>query len=148
MKIKYESLTKVDKSVVKEMAALLEQLNPDFKPPVRLKEIKKVVDFPGSKLFVARNSKNKIIGMVTLIGYPQVEGLMKVWIEDLIVEKDYRRQGIGKKLLELAKTEAKNLGYKTIVFTSRSSRKEANTFYKNMGFTIKETNYYRLDLKD
>jgi glucosamine-phosphate N-acetyltransferase len=145
-KIKFEKLKRVDSKTVKEIAVLLEKLNPDFKPPVRLSDIKKVVEFPRATVFVARETGRKIIGMITLIGYPQLEGNMKIWIEDLVVDKSYRRLGLGRKLMQIAIKEAKKLKAKSIVFTSRASRKGAQRFYKSMGFKTKETNYYRQEL--
>jgi len=145
---KLEVLKKVDAKAVAEITVLLKQLNPDFSPPVKMEDIKRVIDFPEAIIFVARDKDKKIIGMVTLIGYPQVEGMMKVWIEDLVVDKEHRRKGLGKKLINKSLKKAKELRYKRVCLTSRPSRGKANNLYKGMGFDLKETNYYkyRLDI--
>jgi len=143
---KLEVLDKVDAKTITEITSLLIQLNPDFNPPVRIKDIKRVIDFPEATIFVVRDKNKEIVGMVTLIGYPQIEGMMKVWLEDLVVDKNHRKKGLGKKLVKEALKKARELKKKSVCFTSRLSRKIANKFYKKMGFKLKETNYYRYDL--
>ena len=49
---------------------------------------------------------NKIIGMSTLAVYRSPIGC-KVWIEDVVVDKDYRGQGLGRTLIERTIKEAK-----------------------------------------
>ena len=139
---KVEILKKADASVLADFTVLFEQLNPDFKPPVKVKDIEAVIDFPEAVIFVIRDNK-KIVASASLIGYPQIEGKIKVRLEDLIVDKQYRRQGLGKKLIKAVIKQAKRLGYKSIVFTSRPSRKIANRFDQQLGIKKCKTNVYR-----
>lgn len=78
---------------------------------------------------------NKIIGVLSyLLIYDRVE------IEYIVVANEYKRKGIGSKLLNSINLE----GIKNITLEVRESNKEAISFYKNNGFDIVTIrhNYY------
>jgi len=56
------------------------------------------------------------------------------FIDDLIVNKDYRNKGIGKLLLENAIKYAKDNDCEVIELTSILSNEKAHRFYENNGF--------------
>ncbi|MCR4948426.1 MAG: GNAT family N-acetyltransferase [Treponema sp.] len=59
------------------------------------------------------------------------------FVENVVTDKDYRKQGLGKKVIEKAiETAKKNNCYKVILF-SGVARKEAHQFYENLGFSSK-----------
>ncbi|OGH64703.1 MAG: GNAT family N-acetyltransferase [Candidatus Magasanikbacteria bacterium RIFCSPHIGHO2_01_FULL_41_23] len=66
-------------------------------------------------------------------------------IEDLFVVEEYRKKGIGKKLIEALIASAREKGCYKLVSTSRYSRSEIHDWYQRLGFTDygKE---FRLDL--
>ncbi|MDO8461045.1 MAG: GNAT family N-acetyltransferase, partial [bacterium] len=65
---------------------------------------------------------------------------------DIVVDKEFRGQGIGTKLIKTAIVKARDADAFTIDFTSRPSRESANLLYKKLGFKQRETNVYRLEL--
>lgn len=66
-------------------------------------------------------------------------------LEDLFVEEQYRRQGLGKKLLFAVIAEAKKRKLYKLIGTSRTSRTGVHSFYKKYGF--KKFGYeFRIDL--
>ena len=78
---------------------------------------------------------NKIIGVLSyLLIYDRVE------IEYIVVDNEYKRKGIGSKLLNSINLN----GIKNITLEVRESNKEAINFYKNNGFDIVTVrkNYY------
>lgn len=66
-------------------------------------------------------------------------------IEDVIVDKNHRKKGIGKKIIKLLIIEAEKAGANFIDLTSEPEKVAANKMYQKLGFKIKK-NYYRLDL--
>jgi len=56
------------------------------------------------------------------------------YLSDLLVEKEYRKLGIGKKLLDLLEEKMKSLGIKTIWTWTASY--EAETFYIKQGYKV------------
>ncbi len=67
-------------------------------------------------------------------------------IEDVVVDKFSRGQGIGRKLTEALIKEAKTRKADCVELTSNPKRTEANALYESLGFKKRETNCYRLEL--
>lgn len=65
------------------------------------------------------------------------------YLSDLLVEKEYRKHGYGKKLLELLENKIKTIGIK-FIWTWTASY-EAETFYIKQGYKIftRFENYYQ-----
>jgi len=55
-------------------------------------------------------------------------------LENIIVKEDYRRHGVGRKMIEYIEDFAKKNGYRAIAFFSASKRKESHQFYEAMGY--------------
>lgn len=133
-----------------EIAAAFDRLMPQltrFSPPPTQAEL---VAMAGSDLvfvFLARlpDQQGKIVGSATLATFRTPTGLHG-WIEDVIVDRDARRQGIGKALTEACLAQARLLGLREVNLTSRSTRCAANQLYQAMGFIQRETNLYRYPL--
>jgi ribosomal protein S18 acetylase RimI-like enzyme len=73
---------------------------------------------------------------------------MRAWIEDVVVDEAGRGQGVGTVLTEAMVERAQELGCRTVDLTSRPSRESANRMYQRAGFVARDTNVYRLDLRD
>ena len=93
-----------------------------------------------SHLFLL-TAEGRVAGMLTLASYPCPTG-RKWWIEDVVVDTACRGHRLGRRLMEHATGYAKAHGGGTLMLTSRPTRTEANTLYRNMGFQPKETNVY------
>ena len=68
-------------------------------------------------------------------------------VEDVVVTSASRGQGIGRVLMAAAREEAARRGAAYIDLTSRPSRVAANRLYTSIGYRLRETNAYRLDLR-
>jgi ribosomal protein S18 acetylase RimI-like enzyme len=96
--------------------------------------------------FVAELDDRQIAGMLTIGTYNTPSG-MKVWIEDVVVDKERRGKGIGKELMLAAVDYSRSLGADMVQLTSRPSRTAANRLYRNLGFEQYETNVYKFQLR-
>jgi GNAT superfamily N-acetyltransferase len=68
------------------------------------------------------------------------------FLEDLFVNEQYRKQGIGSELVKTAIEEAKRLGCYKLVGNSRNENEKVHVFYERFGF--KRHGYeFRIDLK-
>ena len=81
--------------------------------------------------------------MVTLCIYQSPTG-RKAWIEDVVVDQNYRGKGYGKVMIEKVIELCRNKGNVTLMLTSRPSRVAANQLYKSLGFETRETNVYKM----
>lgn len=71
-----------------------------------------------------------------------------LFIDDLIVHKDFRNKGIGRKLLEEAIRFGKNRNFETIELTSYMPNINSHRLYENMDFKKQHYKFkYYLDKK-
>lgn len=140
-------VTQVTDGLIAALARLMPQLAPSYGPPPRA-DLEEIVSSPRSVLFVARDASRdgEIVGCLTLVLFRVPSGL-RAWIEDVVVDADYRNRGIGEALSQAAMQRAVQAGAKTVDLTSRSSREAANRLYRRLGFTLRETNLYRYTLR-
>ncbi len=145
MGITIEQLKVFSSDVTEALNDLLVQLNPTSKP-LNDKDVKEIIEGSSNRFFVAREPvSNKIVGMLTLIIY-RIPVWKKGWIEDLVVDKEYRNKGIATKLINYAVENAKADGVLSLNFTSRPERETANRLYLKLGFKKRDTNVYTIEL--
>jgi ribosomal protein S18 acetylase RimI-like enzyme len=110
-------------------------------------ELEAVIVCPATHLFLAREqSRKKIIGSLTLVLF-QIPTGFHAWIEDVVVDVEFRGAGVGKALCQSAIALATEAGARTVDLTSHPSREAANRLYKSFGFAIRDTNIYRYKVK-
>lgn len=80
----------------------------------------------------------KVIGVI-LCGHDGRRGI----IQHACVSPDYRRYGIGKKLVELALDALKAEGINKVLLVAFKKNKGGNAFWESMGFTLREDLNYR-----
>jgi len=125
---------------------LVPQLSKSNPPPTRDK-VEAMLAFDAVTQFVARDDDGGIVGVSTLIMFPIPTG-WRAWVEDVIVDEAARGQGVGEALTLAMIDAAREQGCTTIELTSRPSREAANRLYQRIGFTPRETNVYRYDLRN
>ena len=102
-----------------------------------------IVDSQCSHLFVMYDIDGTPVSMLTFGHYRSPTGY-KAWIEDVVVDEQYRGRGYGKTMVEFAINKIRDLGAESISLTSNSSRIAANAMYKKIGFEFYETNLYKM----
>ncbi len=138
-------LSEVSPQNTEEISNLLKQHVPHA-PMISMEHLGKVVNSPTSFIFVAVDHKDKIIGMATLLHTPKLDKLYKTEIEDVVVDTVERGKGVGSALITKALEKAKALGATTVSLTSNPTRVAANHLYKKLGFTLHQTNNYKMNL--
>jgi ribosomal protein S18 acetylase RimI-like enzyme len=134
----------VTPELVEAFARLIPQLSSSSPPPDEA-ALRQIVASPASHLLVARDAEGRVVGSLTLAVFPIPSGL-RAWIEDVVVDQDAGRQGIGTALTRSALDRAGELGATRVDLTSRPSREAANRLYRGLGFVPRETNVYRYEL--
>ncbi len=140
-------LDQVDDEVVQAFQRLMPQLT-RYNPPPTREDLLEMAQSEQIFVFLARehNQHGFIIGTATLGTFRTPTGVHG-WIEDVVVDHDFRRLGIGKALTEACLDQARALGLREVNLTSRSARCAANQLYQAMGFIRRETNIYRYPIK-
>lgn len=90
----------------------------------------------------AGNPAKTIAGCLTLVLFRIPTGL-RARIEDVVVDQQYRGQGIGRALNQTALERAKAAGARSVDLTSNPEREAANQLYVSLGFERRATNVYR-----
>lgn len=104
---------------------------------------KEIISSQNSHLFLLIEEDKQIAGMLTVGIYKSPTGI-KGWIEDVVVDDNYRGKGLGRIIMEHAISFTESLGVETLMLTSNPSRIAANKLYQSLGFEQKETNVYRM----
>lgn len=77
-----------------------------------------------------------VVGVCQLIVFRHLQsrGALCAELESVHVHPDYRRRGIGHRLVEAAIQQARGLGCYRVQLTSNLARSEAHRFYESLGF--------------
>lgn len=131
-----------DASAAESIRTLIEQLT-GRESTFSEDDLRNVLQDSASRLFVMRH-KESIVGMLTLGIYICPTG-RKVWIEDVVIDRELRGRGLGQRLVEFAINYVKeNLSPCSLMLTSRPSRVAANELYRKKGFEPRQTNVYKM----
>jgi ribosomal protein S18 acetylase RimI-like enzyme len=131
---------RVDSELVAGFERLLPQLtSANFPTPV---ELQRILNSP-SVLVVAHLSdlSGPIVGTGTLGLFYTPSG-SHAHIEDIVVDEQMRKLGIGEALVQHLLGVAREMGLQGVSLTCNPRRREANQLYKKMGFKNWETNVY------
>lgn len=142
-----------DRSHVPALASLLEELfsqEQDFTPnaPKQARGLLLIIDHPErGRIFVARLN-NEVIGMAAaLFTVSTAEGGPVVLLEDVIVAKPYRGNGVGDLLLRHVLAWARKNGFLRVTLLTDRDNASAQRFYERAGFKRSNMIVLRLDLE-
>lgn len=142
--MKIERITEIDNDVVEAFKRLVPQLTGNTDYPSS-DDLNNIVSAETTYLYVAKDDDGKIVGSLTIVLYRIPTGLKGI-IEDVMVDESARGKGIATMLMNKAIDTARNNNAYKIELTSNPARVAANNMYRNMGFVVRDTNFYRLDL--
>ncbi len=136
-------LEKADRNIVKQLDRLLHRLNPSA-PETDAERLETLVRHKRMAIFVSSSDDGAITGMLTLTHCPTLTG-NKYWIEDVIVDDEFRGRGIGRSLVQAAVNHLKEKEkFPVLYLTSNPSRIQARNLYRSEGFEEYETGVFRL----
>lgn len=136
---------------LKEMANLLSvlfEIESDFEIDFekQYEGIKYLFDSSGSDLLVAKH-ENSVVGMVTMQRLiSSAEGNFIGQIEDLVVKEDYRKMGVGSRLINKIRNIAQEYGYKRIQLAADVNNDNALRFYTRRGLKRTQLSIYHYSI--
>lgn len=141
-RIDFFEVKEAREEILESVNRLLPQLSSTAKP-LTPDEFKQLVDSHNSHLYLV-SVDGQIAGMCTLATY-QIPTGYRAWIEDVVVDKEFRGMKLGRTLIEKVIEDVQKTKPCTLMLTSRPSRVAANALYQNAGFEQKETNVYKME---
>jgi ribosomal protein S18 acetylase RimI-like enzyme len=128
------------KNIISELHKMHVENQPDFylenECPITLKEYKSLLK-KKEKISIAFVVNNKIAGICLATIKNRIE--KSIYIDDIFVLSEYRRQGIATKFFEQIKEISKDIGAKRIDLTVWQFNKGALDFYKSLGMKEQRT---------
>ena len=116
---------------------LYRQLNAgnDNLTPEKINEVWGIIEKNNIKYFIAKEN-NEITGSCYIAIIPNLtfNGKSIGYIENVITDANHRRKGIGRKLMEMAVSYAKEQNCYKAVLQSGIKRTTAHKFYDSIGF--------------
>jgi ribosomal protein S18 acetylase RimI-like enzyme len=147
---------KFDSAVAKDLPQMVELLmqlfeqEAEFSPDATKQEtaLKLIFGDPKlGKLFVARDGA-KVVAMASLLfTVSTAEGGRAALFEDLVVRPDYRKQGIGARLLEHVIEQARAEGVLRLTLLTDMQNEQAQALYRRLGFVGSPMKPMRLKIK-
>ena len=130
---------------------LLEQLNESETPAIDFDygiRIWNYIETHNIKYILAKENNN-IIGLCYLCVIPNLthSGKSIGLIRHLIIDKNHRQKGIGKKLMEKTIEYAKECNCYKVIIQSGIEREVAHKFYEKLGFDGKSKKAFELRLE-
>ena len=141
--IRIEQITDFDESLIDPINSLLKQLT-SHNMSFTEQALREIIESNASRLFILFFNE-KVAAMLTL-GFYSAPTSRKAWIEDVVVDIEFRGNGFGRKLVQHAIDYTRNLSPITLMLTSNPQRKEANALYQAEGFEQRCTNVYKMEL--
>ena len=121
---------------------LLEQLfeppggvPPDYTRQRSSASFRWAVEQPNADILLAVDG-NKAVGLTSV--YADIQSLAfgpKCWLQDMVVDKERRSEGIGEQLMAAAEHWARARGLTHIELSSNGRRVDAHRFYERQGFS-------------
>ncbi len=121
-----------------QVALLIKQLTKNIVEPQNLiKRIEGLIKQKNSQFLVAKLN-GRVVGFGGLVWYKISSKGLIAWVEEVVVDGQYRKQGIGTALMEHLLILAKNKKVKQVKLTSTPT---AKSLYEKLGFIRKDQDY-------
>lgn len=138
MKLRHPKATDI-KSIIELLAQLDRPLPTDrYETKKFQKLIKSYIQFNSTnnnRGIILATTDSKIIGLVSFVLLERLnQPFREFWIPELVVSKEYRSHGIGKKLIQRCEFIAKRKKCYRIRLESRNDRIDSHNFYKKIGY--------------
>ena len=144
--MRVEKVTKATAELLDALRLLIPQLTDRGAAPSEQK-LAALLASSSSALLVAREGEGSgsIMGVGCVAVYPAPTGVKAV-IDDVVVDREARHRGVGEVLLRGLVDLAREKGAQVVALTSNPRRQAANRLYVRLGFKLRQTNAYYLDL--
>lgn len=133
-------------ALLSELFAIEAEFQPDEAAEAR--GLAMILAAPTSGRILMAEDEGRAVAMVNLIYIVSTAlGARVALLEDMIVTREARGQGLGRALIEAAIAQARSDGCRRITLLTDGTNTAAHAFYERAGFTRSAMVPYRLALK-
>jgi len=122
------------------LAKLACQLGYEIAVPEMINRLKSVLPDKEQAVYVAEIDR-QVVGWIHVAVYKTLIIEDQVAVLGLVVDKEFNRVGIGRKLVRKAEEWAENLGCSCMVVKSNAKRQGAHRFYEKLAYQNVKTQY-------
>lgn len=141
--MRIEEASEATPELLEALKSLLPQLNPEL-PPLTDARLKKAIADPATTVLIVRDG-DAISGTATVLVY-STPAHRKARIEDVVIDESARGKGVGEALVRRCIEVAREKGAEIVELQSARWREVANRLYPRLGFELRDSNLYRLNL--
>ncbi len=133
--INFRLLTEKDIPSLLELYVQLDENNRDLTTEASLPVWKTISKNQNIKYFGAFD-EDKIVSTCFTMIIPNLtaQGRSICFMENVVTHKDYRKQGLARKVIEMAIEDARANNCYKVILQSNCKRTEAHKFYEHLGF--------------
>ena len=129
-----------DVSDAPAIAHLTTQLGYDLTERDAADRLSRILIRDDQRFFVA-DIDSRVVGWVHVLFGEYVDAEAFVVVGGLVVDRNHRRLGIGRALMDRAETWARERGCAVVRLSSSATRDAAHRFYEDLGYTNIKTQY-------
>ena len=143
--MRIEPVTEATREVEAALARLLPQLNPTLPVP-NARRVQALMDDPDVTLLLAKEG-DEVVGTATVIVYT-TPFWIKARIDEVVVDHSARGKGVGEAIVRACLEVGRSKGAEVaeLQFGRGPARDVANRLYRRMGFELRDSNLYRINL--
>lgn len=137
-KIEFRQLTQKDLPSLLELYVQLDENNKDLTTESFIPIWEEISKNPNIKYFGAVDTANgdRVVSTCFTMIIPNLtaHGRSICFLENVVTDSAYRKQGLARKVIEMAIEDAKSHNCYKVILQSNCKRTEAHKFYENLGF--------------
>lgn len=137
-KIEFRQLTQKDLPSLLELYVQLDENNKDLTTESSIPIWEEISKNPNIKYFGAVDTANgdRVVSTCFTMIIPNLtaHGRSICFLENVVTDSVYRKQGLARKVIEMAIEDAKSHNCYKVILQSNCKRTEAHKFYENLGF--------------
>ena len=134
------------KSDLPQLSKLYEQFWGEKSDILKMEKQYSIIESEHSHITLVAESNNIIVGSVMGIVCKELYDECRPFlvVENMVVDKNFRKQGIGTVLLKELETAAKKLTYTQMILVTESDSTDACSFYEKYGFQKNNKGYKKM----